>query len=164
MEVGIRKATAEDYTPLCRLFDEVDALHRESLPRLFQKPDGPAWDQDRYRETIADEDASMLIAQIGETLVGFVHACVTEAPTLPILVPRRLAVVEGIGVKLGFQKNGIGRMLMEAVQAWAMAKGATAIELNVYEFNRVAMTFYEMLGYQTLSRKMSKVLSREKAG
>ena len=49
-------------------------------------------------------------------------------------------------------------MLMHKMQAWAIEKGATSIELNVYEFNETAISFYEKLGYRTLSRKMSKEL------
>jgi ribosomal protein S18 acetylase RimI-like enzyme len=52
---------------------------------------------------------------------------------------------------------------MDEVRVWAIAKGATAIELNVYEFNETAIAFYERLGYQTLSRKMSKELAKDKA-
>ena len=52
---------------------------------------------------------------------------------------------------------------MDEMQAWAIAKGATSIELNVYEFNETAISFYERLGYQTLSRKMSKQLRKDKA-
>ena len=50
---------------------------------------------------------------------------------------------------------------MEKMQAWAIAKGATSIELNVYEFNEAAISFYESLGYQALSRKMSKEPKKE---
>jgi len=50
-------------------------------------------------------------------------------------------------------------MLMDIVHEWAIAKGATAIELNVYEFNKSAMAFYRRLGYETVSRKMSRALN-----
>ena len=52
---------------------------------------------------------------------------------------------------------------MDEAQVWAIAKGAASIELNVYEFNQAAISFYERLGYQTLSRKMSKELKEHKA-
>ncbi len=66
-------------------------------------------------------------------------------------------------MRSGFQYHGIGRRLMDEAQAWASARGATSIELNVYEFNEDAIAFYERLGYRTLSRKMSKELGRDKA-
>ena len=160
MEVNIRKATAEDYNALCELFDAVDALHRANLPHLFQKPNGPAREPAYYGGLIADENVGLFVAETGEKLVGFVHAVIRDAPAIPVFVPRRYAIVDSIGVKLGFQNHGMGRMLMDTVHEWAMAKGATSIELNVYEFNKAALAFYERLGYETLSRKMSKALNR----
>jgi ribosomal protein S18 acetylase RimI-like enzyme len=159
VEVSIRKATAEDYNPLCELFDEVDALHRGNLPHLFQEPNGPVREQDYYGGLIADENVGLFIAGIGEKLVGFVHAILRDAPAIPVFVPRRYAIVESIGVKSGFQNHGLGRMLMNTAHEWAMTKGATSVELNVYEFNKTAIAFYQRLGYETLSRKMSKALN-----
>ena len=80
-----------------------------------------------------------------------------------MFVPRRTAVVDAIVVRSGFKYHGIGRRLMDEAQAWAIAKRATSIEFNVYEFNESALSFYERLGYRTLSRKMSKDLRPDKA-
>jgi ribosomal protein S18 acetylase RimI-like enzyme len=158
VEVSIRKATAEDYNALCELFDEVDALHRGALPHIFQKPDGPVREHAYYQGLIADENVGVFVAEAGGELVGFVHAVIRDTPALPVIVPRRYAIVDGIGVKAEFQNHGIGRMLMDTAREWAIAKGATAIELNVYEFNKTAIAFYQRLGYETLSRKMSRAL------
>jgi len=156
MGINVRKATVEDYHALCGLFEEIDALHRDHLPHLFRKPDGPSRERDFYAGLIADEDIALFVAEAGGELVGAVQAIVRETPNFPILVPRRYVVVESIVVKSEFQNQGIGRALMEEMQAWAAAKGAAAIELNVYEFNQTAIAFYESLGYQVVSRKMSK--------
>ena len=163
MEISVRKATADDYNPLCELFDEIDALHRDNLPHIFQKPGGAAREQDYYSGLIADENIALLVAEVGEKLVGFVHAIVKDASAFPVFVPRRYAIVDSIIVKSGFQNRGIGRILIDKIQEWASAKGAISIELNVYEFNQTAISFYEKLGYRTLSRKMSKELKMDKA-
>ena len=163
MRIIVRKATAGDYNRLCELFDELDALHRDNLPHVFQNPDGAAREQGYYLELIADENAALLVTEADGKLVGFVHVIVRDAPALPIFVPRRYAIVDGIVVKNNFQKHGIGRGLMDEAQVWAIAKGATSIELNVYEFNETAISFYERLGYRTLSRKMSKELRIDQA-
>ena len=154
MEICVRNATSNDYPALCELLDEIDALHREHLPHLFQKPGGPVREPDYYSGLIADENVGVFVAETGGQLVGFLHAIVRDAPPIPILVPRRYAVVDSIVVKSGFQKRGIGRLLMAKMQAWAIAKGASSIELNVYEFNETAISFYEKLGYQPLSRSV----------
>ncbi|MGD9094002.1 MAG: GNAT family N-acetyltransferase [Anaerolineales bacterium] len=164
MEVSIRKATAEDYNALCELFDEVDALHRDNLTHIFQKPNGPVREYDYYLGLITDENVGLCVAEVGKKLVGFVHAFIMDTPVVPVFVPRRYAVVDSIGVKSEFQNQGIGRMLMVTVHAWAIETGATSIELNVYEFNKTAIAFYQSLDYETLSRKMIKTLDDKVAG
>ncbi len=162
MKIGIRKATAADYSSVCELFDEMDALHRDHLPHIFQQPNGAAREEDYYLGLIADANVALLVAEVGGNVVGLVHAIVRDPPAIPVFVPRRYAVVDAIVVGSGFQNQGIGRRLMEAARVWAIAKGATSIQLNVYEFNQAAISFYEGLGYQTLSRKMSRELETDK--
>jgi diamine N-acetyltransferase len=162
MEISVRAATAEDYNSLCELFDEGDALHRDNLPHIFQKPGGAAREPDYYLGLVADENVALLVAEVDEKLVGFVHAILRDTPAFPIFIPRCYAIVEGIVVKSGFQNHGIGKILMDKMQEWATAKGATSIELNVYEFNETAISFYERLGYQSFSRKMSKEIKKDK--
>lgn len=161
MEIKIRTAAAEDYKRLCELFDEVDALHRAKLPHIFEGPDGPVREHDYYLEWISDEKVGLFLAELGEKTVGFVHIVLNDTPAIPIFVPRRYAVVDSIGVSSKFQNRGIGRMLMDTVHTWAISRGATSVELNVYEFNKSAIVFYKSLGYDTLSRKMSKELKSE---
>ena len=97
-----------------------------------------------------------LLQKQGGELVGFVHAVIRDAPAFPVFVPRRYVMVDSIGVRSAFQNRGIGRKLMEKMEAWANAKGVTSIELNVYDFNKTAISFYESLGYHVFSRKMRK--------
>ena len=163
MEISIRKATSNDYNSLCKLFDEIDSLHRDHLPHIFQKPSSTSRKRDYYLGLITDENVGFFVAEIGKKLVGFVHAIIRDSPDMPIFIPRRHAIVESVLVKSGFQNRGIGRLLMDKIQEWAIAKGVTSIELNVYEFNQAAISFYERLGYQALSRKLSKELKMDKA-
>ena len=163
MQISLRKATVDDYNNLCELFDEIDSLHRNHLPHRFQKASGPAREHNYYSGLIADENVGFFVAEMGDELVGFGHVIVSDTPAFPIFVPRRYATVDSIVVKSGFRERGIGRALMDKMQEWAIVKGATSIELNVYEFNETAISFYEGLGYQTISRKMSKELQLDKA-
>jgi diamine N-acetyltransferase len=158
MKITIRKASAEDYATLCTLIEEVDSLHRNNLPRIFKKPDGPVRELDYFLGLISDENIGLFIAEAEGIIVGFVHAIVKDSPDIPIFVPRYFTVVDNIVVKPGFQNHGIGELLMDKMQEWSIAKGANSVELNVYEFNSSAISFYEECGYKTLSRRISKQL------
>ena len=158
MKIRIREVTAADYENLFDLFDEIDSLHRDHMPRRFKKANGPAREKDYFLGLIENENHGLFVAEMDEELVGFVHVIIDDAPSIPIVVPRRFAILDSIVVKASYQQHGVGKMLMDKMQAWAVSKGATSIELNVYEFNETAISFYEKLGYRTLSQKMSKEL------
>ena len=156
LKIFVRRATLEDYQAVCELFDEIDAYHRENLPHIFKKHDGPAREPEYFSGLMADENVGMFVAETGEKMVGFVNAVIRETPDVPIFVPRRIAVIDNIVVRSAFRSQGIGKLLAEKIEAWAVEKRAGSIELNVYEFNEKAVSFYEKLGYQTVSRRMSK--------
>jgi hypothetical protein len=58
MQLSIREAVASDYESLCALFNEGDALHRENLPWVFQRPEGAVREKDHVLDLIADEAVS----------------------------------------------------------------------------------------------------------
>lgn len=52
-----------------------------------------------------------------------------------------------IAVSEHAEGTGVGRLLMEAAEAWARANGYEKLTLNTFEGNRRARDFYERLGY-----------------
>ena len=135
MKLSIGRAVASDHDDLRALFDEGDALHRENLPRVFQKPRGAVRSKDYVLDLIADEAVGFFVAQVEDRLVGLIKASIRETPEVPILVRRRYAAVGTVVVKEEYRRAGIGRALMEKAHEWALAAGADSIELNVWESN-----------------------------
>jgi ribosomal protein S18 acetylase RimI-like enzyme len=158
IEITTRTATAQDYDDLCRIIDQVDALHRENVPHVFRKPDGPVRERTYILGLLADTDHGLFVAEVEGQVAGFVHVTVWDTPPIPILVPRRLAIVDNLAVSRDQRRLGIGRALMQEAQRWAIEQGAAEIELNVFEFNQPAMAFYQSLGYETLRRRMGRRL------
>jgi ribosomal protein S18 acetylase RimI-like enzyme len=164
MDLTIRAARARDYDQLCQLIDEVDALHRDNQPHVFRKPSGPVRDKGYILDLIAQEHMRLLVAEVAGQLVGFLHILVTDAPDIPICVPRRYALVDNLVVSASWRRAGIGQALMQEASQWAAAKGAVEIELTVYDFNREAIAFYRSLGYETFSHRMRKSLRNHRDG
>jgi GNAT superfamily N-acetyltransferase len=164
MEWTIREATTADYEGLCALFAEADALHREGAPHVFQEAEGPARERSYVDGLIADPMAGLFVAQVGRRLGGAVCVFLRESPPVPIMVPRRYAVIDMLVVSAPLRRQGIGRALMERAHAWAASQGVDTVELHVWEFNREALAFYHALGYRTASRKMSVRLGSRDGG
>jgi GNAT superfamily N-acetyltransferase len=141
MDLVIREATPFDYEKLCELFDGVDKLHRDYLPQRFQEPTGPARDKEFILGLLADQTVEVFVAENDGILLGFVQVAVKDSPPMSIFVPRCYVVVDNLEVKEDFRQQGIGQKLMDKVHRWAISKGASDIELNVYEFNQEAIVF-----------------------
>lgn len=158
MHIIVRNAIADDYSTVCDLLDELDTLHRDNHPDIFQKTVGLARTQDYYLGLLNDGNIGLFLAETDGEPVGLIHVIIRDAPDFPIFVPRRYAVIDALVVKSRVRKHGVGNILMETAKYWAVMKGAASIELGVYEFNETAISFYKSLGFHTLSRKMEKDL------
>jgi len=157
MNFLIRQATQEDYEGLCAVIAEVDALHSEALPEVFRAADPP-----RTREFVsgimADENAALFVAESDGQVIGFVLVRIERSRDIPIMVPRRYAMIDDLAVLKRFHRRGVGQALMDKAHQWALSNGVSHIELSVAEFNQGAIAFYEKLGYATRSRRMWRSL------
>jgi ribosomal protein S18 acetylase RimI-like enzyme len=161
LDITIRRAIPDDYDALCEIMDEVDRLHREHLPHIFRQPEGPVRERDFLVGQMSDANVGLFVAEVDGKVVGMAHGLVRDTPPLPILVPRRYASIDNVGVKQEFRRAGIGRALMRHAEQWARTQGADSVELSVWEFNEVAQALYRSLGYQTYNRRMSRPLGSE---
>jgi GNAT superfamily N-acetyltransferase len=151
----IRLATLGDIEGIAQIFLEVDELHIQNLPHVYQRPNGLQTIREDYlTDMLASPDNRLLIAEMGGEPIGAVLAILREAAPSPLYVPRRFVVVDTLCVRRAFQRLGVGRALMEAVHVWGKEKGACAVELTVWEFNAGALAFYQKLGYRTANRRM----------
>ena len=159
MELSIRPATIDDYDRVALVFDEIDQLHRQALPHIFRAVNGHALDRAYFEALLADPEADWLLAERAGEILGFANVRILYAPDRPMLVPRSFVEVGSLAVRADHQHAGIGRALMERVADWAAARGVEEIELNVWEFNRDAIGFYEALGYVAERRTMRRIIS-----
>jgi ribosomal protein S18 acetylase RimI-like enzyme len=154
MDAHIREVTENDYAALCALIEFGDAYHRTHLPYRFKAPQGASRERDYILEMIADESIGLFVVEQQDKLLGYLKVMLMYTRDIPILVSRCYAVVDNLVVDPEFRRRGIGWSLMEHAHQWAREKGATEVELNVYEFNQSAMALYRQLGYETISRRM----------
>jgi GNAT superfamily N-acetyltransferase len=152
--VIIRHAVDGDYEELCALFAGLDAYHREARPDFFQAADGPTRTRAFIADLVAGPDSTILVAELAGALVGFAMLLLQVRSGLPIVVPRRIVVVENLFVDGDRRRGGIGRALLARARAWAVARHAGTVEIAVHEFNGDAIRFYEALGYETSTRRL----------
>ena len=158
--VLIRLAKPEDYEAASAIAAEGQAIHAEALPHIFARTDG-ALPQEYFESLLESETRRMLVAELDGRVVGYAVIERKEAPPYEAFVSRRVAYILDFGVAESHQRQGIGRRLFQACVLWAKDHGASAVELNVFAFNERAIRFYESLGMETLSLRMTMKLNKE---
>ena len=154
----IRPASPADYEATCALFDQLDVLHREELPWLFQAPASRPRSQAWFDELLSSERSTVLLAA-APAVVGLATVRLQSAPDFPVFISQHWGVIDDIVVLPSWRRRGIGARLARAAENWASERGAAWLELGVYDFNADARAFYEALGYLPVSTKLRKPLT-----
>lgn len=159
MATTIRTAQDSDLDALDRLFGQIEAYHRVAEPRFFAEPTL----QERralVASWIAGSERYILVADDDEAgLVGMV-VCIQRDVTGPSIIrERRVLIVDTLVVDEAHQRQGVGRLLMDAAHAYGAAHNITEFQLGVYAFNTGAIALYESMGYRTYQHRM--VMSRD---
>ena len=156
MDFSIQRAAESDYEALNALFEEIDAHHRNALPQIFRKPDGPARTRDFLAGVLADQNAVIFLAETQGRIIGLAYAYIRSIPEIPIRIPCRVGEVDHLIVKNKYRRYGVGKALMERVHQWADQMKLDQLELSVWDFNKGAQDFYRELDYQPAVIRMWK--------
>lgn len=153
----VRFASKEDYEAINALRAPVCALHSNGYPALF-KPVFAKDHQERVLKMMEDPEQDVLVAEENGQLLGFAMVeYIKREETNSMYAVHEAHIVE-IGVDETSQGKGIGTALIQAVKDAAKVRGCRSVQLDVWEFNKSALRFYEKLGFVTLRRKMEQVL------
>lgn len=93
-----------------------------------------------FAELLTHPEAFLAVAEVNGEVVGYVLGF----EHLTFFANGRVAWVEEITVTEAFRRQGVGRRLMEAFEAWAQERKAKIIALAT----RRAADFYAALGYE----------------
>ncbi len=91
---------------------------------------------------------------VGDQVVGLAEVYVRQDEPHPLVVPHRYGHLQSLIISASVRKQGLGRLLVEAAHHWAKERGATEMQLDIWEFEAGPLHFYEHLGYRTLKRHL----------
>jgi GNAT superfamily N-acetyltransferase len=131
-EIKIRAARSEDCISLARLSNELE------------HPTTPEQVAERFSAASQEKTYALFVAELpaGE-LAGFVELVVER---LIDAEPR--VDVAGLVVSANCRGTGIGRILMDHAERWAVERGCKIVHLRTNLKRAGAHAFYERLGYE----------------
>lgn len=131
MDFAIRACRPEDADAICR-------LSREALGYDYPLEATRA----KCRMLLASEADRIYVAEADGLVVGYVHA-----NDYDVLYAPHMKNIMGIAVSGECRGSGVGRALLNAVEAWAKATGASAVRLVSGGARTGAHAFYRRCGY-----------------
>ena len=141
-EIKLRLATVSDAFPIAIISRDV-----------IETGLGWSWTPPRVIRNIRCPDATVLVAHVGSQVVGFAIMYFAEEE----------AHLNLLAVRKDYQRAGLGRRLIEWLEASALVAGISVIYLEVRASNRGAQTFYEKLGYRKIAHVPGYYAGRESA-
>jgi len=146
--MNIRQATPADSFLLSSLCMDVQQLHAEHHPRIFKTPQSADFAAPFFDEMLADPATTIYIAEEDAQALGYIFCNLIERPETPFTYPNRFLHIDQISVRPDVQRQGVGTALMDQVEKLARELGVSKIQLDSWDFNTKAHTFFEALGFE----------------
>ncbi len=157
----IRPVTLDDLETLIDVYLDTARHHATIDPEVFHVPprDEVAVRLRRRIEGRGD-GGEYVAAMVGDEMAGSASVDIEE-PYSPGNMMRTVPSAEfGVSVVEAWRGHGIGSVLIEHVERWAVEHGVRRMILNVSESNEGAIRLYHSLGYRDYDRAMLKWLDR----
>lgn len=151
--VAVRFAREEELDRINDLRKQVNDLHVAGKPEVF-KPGFRGELRDYVHAIWRDPAKEIVVAERKGTVVGFAVLNHITRPENPFMFERDYLDVDEFGVDEGCRRQGVASAMVRFILDHAREKGFGRLELNMWEFNRGALAFYETAGFTTYRRYM----------
>ena len=146
--MNIRQAISTDALHLSSLCMDVQRLHAEHHPDVFQMPQSEDFALSFFEEMLLDPNVRIFIAEENGKAVGYILCKLVERPVNPFTFAARSLHVDQIGVRAEVRGQGVGRVLLQQAELLAKEWKIQRIQLDSWDFNTDAHTFFERTGFQ----------------
>jgi RimJ/RimL family protein N-acetyltransferase len=151
--VAVRLAREEDLDRVNELRRDVNDLHVAGVPDVF-KPGFCDELRDFLYVIWKNPQQEIVVAELEGKVCGFAVLNHINKPENPFMFERDFLDIDEFGVDASCRRQGIASAMIRFIREFAREKGFRRIELNMWEFNRGALAFYEAAGFSTFRRYM----------
>ena len=155
--MNIRFAREDELNRVNELRKQVNELHTAGKPDVFK----PGF-SDELRDFIYviwnDPQKEIVVAELDSRICGFAVLNHVVRPENPYMYERDFLDIDEFCVDETCRRQGVASAIISFIKKYAQEKGFRRIELNMWEFNRDALAFYEAAGFTTFRRYMEMML------
>ena len=157
IKMTVRFAEYEELGKVNELRKQVNDLHVAGKPKIF-KPGFSDELRDYIYVIYRDPRQKIVVAEVNGGICGFAVLNHITRPETPFMYVRDYLDVDEFCVDEQRRRQGIASEMIGFIREYAREQGFRRVELNMWEFNREALAFYEAAGFQTYRRYMEMKL------
>ena len=151
--VTARFAREEDLERVNELRRQVNDVHVDGRPETF-KPGFCDELRDHLFTIWKDPNQRIVVAEQEGKVCGFAVLNHIVRPENPFMYVRDYLDIDEFGVDENSRRQGAASAMIAFIRDWAKEQGFSRLELNMWEFNRGALAFYEVADFKTYRRYM----------
>ncbi|MBQ6721626.1 MAG: GNAT family N-acetyltransferase [Clostridia bacterium] len=152
-QVTVRFAREEELDRVNELRRLVNDVHVAGKPEVF-KPGFSDELRDHLRTIWNDPRQKVVVAEVNGRISGIAVLNHITRPENPFMFERDYLDVDEFCVDENSRRQGVASALIGFIREYAKEEGFRRLELNMWEFNRGALAFYEAVGFTTYRRYM----------
>ena len=149
----IRVASENDLDSVNELRKQVNELHAAGKPEVF-KPEFSQGMRDFIYQIWNDPEQVIIVAEMDSAICGYAVLHHIIRPENPAKWEQDFLDIDEFGVDEACRRQGIATEMIAFIREFAANRGYSRIELNMWEFNKEALAFYEAVGFTTFRRFM----------
>lgn len=153
----IRFAKEDELEQINVLRKQVNDIHIAGKPDVFKPGFGEEL-QEHIKDIWNDPEQEVVVADEDGVLCGFAVLHHINKPENPYMKERDFLDIDEFCVDENHRRQGVATKLVSFIKDYAKEKGFQRLELNMWEFNKDALAFYESVGFETFRRYMEIML------
>lgn len=152
-----RKANKEDCLFIAEALKDILALHANGRGDIFRSA-GAKYDKCSVEKQLNEMDKHIFVAEESGVLYGYAICNTVIKKDDAVLKDRKIFYLDDLYILPSCRGKGEGKAFMDFLFGYAKNNDFDTFELNVWEFDGSATTFYEKCGMTTQRRIMEKKL------
>ena len=153
----VRFAEKQDLDRVNELRRQVNDIHVAGKPDVF-KPGFSKELQKYLYQFQKDADCRIVVAEQEGEICGFALLRHIKRPENLMKLKQDYLEIDEFGVDEAYRRQGIASEMIAFIRDYAKKNHIHRIELNMWEFNKDALAFYEAVGFATYRRYMELFL------
>ena len=153
MKFNVRPARRTDADQVILLLEDISKFHAAFRPDIFAE--SVKYTKEQFEEILNDINRPVLVAADNDDrVVGYAFCAQVTYENHSVFLNRRTFYIDDFCVNEEYRGTGAAKLLMDECFVLAKNMDCDDITLNVWEFNKRAIAFYEKCGFKTQRRGM----------